>query len=238
MLFVERALDALIGSLDTDLFEIADDDLNGVFIGRSLLCGAFNDEADGFAAAIGVDAETVAVLVGVAGVIQQLVGAVGIVFDVGVSLLGIGLGRLFERAVLSRCVKPFESQFVERISVHGERHGNAHVAVLEKLAQAGLLYGLIGCQANVLVAGTELHPIAAVVFAFLVKGEVSCTDVALLEVDVAVNDAQVEYIVGVKQAVADGVNVRELIAVRIDLPEVWISLHEEEFFRQWVLGGK
>ena len=83
VLFVERALDALIGSLDTDLFEIADDDLNGVFIGRSLLCGAFNDEADGFAAAIGVDAETVAVLVGVAGVIQQLVGAVGIVFDDG-----------------------------------------------------------------------------------------------------------------------------------------------------------
>ncbi len=101
VLLIEGSLDAFAGGLDAYFSQIADDDLDGILVGRAGLGRAFNDKADCFAAAVRVDAETVAVLFGVAGVIQQLTGAIGVIIQLGVGLLGIGLGRLFQRAVLT-----------------------------------------------------------------------------------------------------------------------------------------
>ena len=87
-----------------------------------------------------------------------------------------------------------------------------------------------------LVASAKLNSVAAAVLTFLVEGEVGGGDVALLVVDLTVDDAQVEDVVGVEEPVPYVVDIGHLVPFGVHLPEIGIAPHDEKFLGQGVAG--
>src|SRR5690606_5128595 len=134
--------------------------------------GALDREAQG-AAAVLPEAEAFGIAGGVSCLIEQLVGALGIIFDIGVAALGVVLWRLFERAVLSRGRGAIEGEFVDLLAVDRQREGDTHIAILEELAQPRVFGGVVGLEGDMSSGNTEHHTVIATAFVLFVEREVA-----------------------------------------------------------------
>jgi len=123
------------------------------------------------------------------------------------------------------------------------RDGDADVAVLEELAQPRLFGGQVQLQGLVVCRHPQDNLEAALLLALLEERIGSDADAACLEVDLAVQDPHVEHVGTVVQTVVHRVDVRQLLTVRVDLPEVRVALHDEQLFGErvrsipWICRG-
>src|SRR5688572_1579573 len=78
--------------------------------------------------------------------------------------------------------------------------------------------------------------VVAALLALLEEGEVADTDVAALEVDLAVDNPEIEDIVLLEETVIDVIDIGQLVAFGVYSKVVGIALHQEELARQLILG--
>ncbi len=88
---------------------------------------------------------------------------------------------------------------------------------------------MFGKKASVEADRQREHLVVPLRLVLLEEGIGAEADVAVLHVDLPAGDLQVEDVVVVNEGVLDAVDVRQLVPVRVHIPEVRVALHDDRF---------
>jgi len=120
-----------------------------VLSGRARVVDSFNSEGDGLSRAIVPQSEAFRIPRRDADVVQQLIGLLRIVLQMGVGQFGIILRRPFDGAVLPRRGQAVVHQVIDLLTVHGVGHRQAEAPILEQPGQTRVLRRVVGSEASV-----------------------------------------------------------------------------------------